>query len=118
VSAQRDGAGLAAGVRLHVTASRPSPHTHITRITRVTHVTHTTRITHIARIPRITRITPTNTRSALVADGRNFHAWNYRQFIVKLTGTPPEQELRYTAERIGGACQTRVTRCTRDACAE
>lgn len=37
---------------------------------------------------------------ALDADERNFHAWGYRQFIVKLRGTPAEEELAYSEEKI------------------
>ncbi|KAI8473190.1 MAG: hypothetical protein J3K34DRAFT_519200 [Monoraphidium minutum] len=40
--------------------------------------------------------------SALEQDGRNFHAWAYRQFIVKLTApkVTTEDELSYAAGRI------------------
>jgi geranylgeranyl transferase type-2 subunit alpha len=38
--------------------------------------------------------------SALTLDGRNFHAWNYRQFIVKLMGVHAEEELSYTSSLI------------------
>eukprot|EP00775_Hariotina_reticulata_P008474 gene8474-8657_t len=37
---------------------------------------------------------------ALVLDGRNFHAWNYRQFIVKLLGVDAESELGYSSSLI------------------
>jgi geranylgeranyl transferase type-2 subunit alpha len=39
-------------------------------------------------------------RSALALDGRNFHAWNYRQFIVKLMGVHAEEELSYASSLI------------------
>ena len=39
-------------------------------------------------------------RSALSLDGRNFHAWNYRQFIVKLLGVDSESELAYSSTLI------------------
>lgn len=38
--------------------------------------------------------------SALALDGRNFHAWNYRQFIVKLLGVDSESELGYSSSLI------------------
>lgn len=38
--------------------------------------------------------------SALALDGRNFHAWNYRQFIVKLLGVDSESELSYSSSLI------------------
>lgn len=37
---------------------------------------------------------------ALDADERNFHAWGYRQYIVKLLGTPVEEELCYSEEKV------------------
>jgi len=40
--------------------------------------------------------------SALSVDSRNFHAWNYRQFIVKLMGLPTEGELTYSTSLIAG----------------
>eukprot|EP00878_Enallax_costatus_P028660 GHUV01030975.1.p1 GENE.GHUV01030975.1~~GHUV01030975.1.p1 ORF type:complete len:164 (-),score=23.38 GHUV01030975.1:190-681(-) len=39
-------------------------------------------------------------RSALSLDGRNFHAWNYRQFVVKLLGVDSESELAYSSTLI------------------
>ena len=36
-----------------------------------------------------------NNDSALELDGRNFHAWSYRQFVVRLLGTPADAELAY-----------------------
>jgi hypothetical protein len=41
-------------------------------------------------------------RSALEQDGRNFHAWAYRQFVVKLSspGVTTEDELAYAGARI------------------
>lgn len=38
--------------------------------------------------------------SALSLDGRNFHAWNYRQFVVKLMGVHTEEELGYSSSLI------------------
>lgn len=38
---------------------------------------------------------------ALSQDPRNFHAWNYRQFVVRLMGRPLEQELRYAEDMVG-----------------
>ncbi|KAI3891603.1 hypothetical protein MKW92_033745 [Papaver armeniacum] len=33
-------------------------------------------------------------------DSRNFHAWNYRRFVVALRNVPEEEELKYTTEMI------------------
>ncbi|XP_020886577.1 geranylgeranyl transferase type-2 subunit alpha 2 [Arabidopsis lyrata subsp. lyrata] len=33
-------------------------------------------------------------------DLRNFHAWNYRRFVVELTKTSPQDELQYTTDLI------------------
>lgn len=40
--------------------------------------------------------------SALAVDNRNFHAWNYRQFLVKLMDLPTEGELNYSTSLIAG----------------
>jgi len=37
---------------------------------------------------------------ALDADERNFHAWNYRQFIVRLMKRPLSEELLYSEEKV------------------
>lgn len=48
---------------------------------------------------------PVYMRSALSVDSRNFHAWNYRQFVAKLLGVPSEAELAYTTTCIAGALE-------------
>jgi hypothetical protein len=39
--------------------------------------------------------------SALDADERNFHAWHYRQFVVRLMKRPLQEELLYSEDRVG-----------------
>jgi geranylgeranyl transferase type-2 subunit alpha len=51
------------------------------------------------------RMSPFNrlpSRSALEQDGRNFHAWAYRQFVVKLSspGVTTQDELAYAGARV------------------
>lgn len=46
-------------------------------------------------------------RSALAVDGRNFHAWNYRQFMVKLLDLTTEGELAYSTSLIAGQGSSR-----------
>jgi hypothetical protein len=38
---------------------------------------------------------------ALDADSRNFHAWSYRQFLVRRAGWPLAQELQYSEDKVG-----------------
>ncbi len=39
-------------------------------------------------------------RRALDEDTRNFHAWNYRQFLVKRMNRPLDLELQYSEDKV------------------
>ena len=46
------------------------------------------------------RFYPSSIRRALEQDERTFHAWNYRQFVVKMLGRSPQEELAYAEEKV------------------
>lgn len=48
----------------------------------------------------IVRSSATASCRALELDERNFHAWNYRQFIVKLMGRSLTDELQYAEDKV------------------
>ncbi|KAG0561983.1 hypothetical protein KC19_9G108200 [Ceratodon purpureus] len=39
-------------------------------------------------------------KKLLRLDGRNFHGWDYRRFIVKTKGVPPEEAILFTTDKI------------------
>lgn len=46
--------------------------------------------------------------SALELDGRNFHAWGYRQFLARRVGLSAEEELAYAQQLICQASEWRA----------
>ena len=54
----------------------------------------------IFALPELYMLFPSHCSRALEQDERNFHAWNYRQFVVKLLGRGPQNELEYSEEKI------------------
>lgn len=38
--------------------------------------------------------------SALSMDERNFHCWDHRRLVCRLAGIAPEEELKFTTDKV------------------